>query len=95
MGKNKNDTKLIGRFIEEYKKSMNWYKYNSKQASKIVVKHLPILNQKAVEIGIKNITIKTTTATESKKEIELWFEDLKQFNSKLIGGKLPDDNFYN
>ena len=94
MGKNKNDKKLISRFIEEYKKSMNWYKNNPKKASKIVVKYLPMLKQKAIEIGIKNISIKTVTAKESKDEILNWFKDLKQFNSKLIGGKLPNDNFY-
>ncbi len=94
MGKNKNNKQLINRFMNEYKKSMNWYKNNPKEASKIVVKYLPMLKQKAVEIGIKNITIKTTTAKESKAEIIEWFKDLSSYNSKLIGGKLPNDNFY-
>jgi NitT/TauT family transport system substrate-binding protein len=94
MGKNKNNIRLINRFINEYKRSMLWYKNNPKEASKIVVKYLPMLKQKAIEIGIKNITINTATTKESKKQIKNWFKNLKQFNSKLIGGKLPDEEFY-
>ncbi len=94
MGKNRNDKKLIERFVTEYKKSMIWYQNYPKKASEIVVKHLPMLNQKAVAMGIKNITIKTKTAKEAKKEIEDWLENLKQFNPKLIGGKIPNSDFY-
>ena len=94
MDKNKKDKKLINKFIEEYEKSMKWYQNNVKEAAKIVVKHLPMLKEKAIEIGIKNITIKTINSKESQYEIENWFNDLKHFNSKLIGGKLLDDNFY-
>ncbi len=93
--KDKSDKKLIDRFIYEYKKSTKWYKTNPKKAAKIVIKYLPMLKEKAVSMGIKNIIIKTLTAEESKIEIETWFKDLKQFNPKLIGGKLPDNNFYN
>ena len=94
MGKIKNETKLIKRFLTEYKKSMKWYKNNPKQAGKIVVKYLPMLKEKAISMGIKNITIKTQTAQEAKDEIEVWFENLKIFNAKLIGGKLPNEEFY-
>ena len=94
MGKNKYNSKLIKRFITEYKKSMQWYQTHPKQAAKIVVKYLPMLKQKAVAMGVKNIEIKTQTAQEAKQEIKQWFKNLKQFNPKLIGGKQPNDNFY-
>jgi len=94
MGKNKHNSKFINRFVTEYKKSMQWYQTHPKQASKIVVKYLPMLKQKAVAMGVKNIEIKTQTAQEAKQEIKQWFKNLKQFNSKLIGGKQPNNNFY-
>lgn len=33
-------------------------------------------------------------AKDSKKELEEYYKVLLKFNSKLIGGKLPDDKFY-
>ncbi len=94
MGKNKNNAELIKRFVIEYKKAMKWYQTHPKEASKIVVKYLPMLKKKAVAMGVRNIEIKTQTAQEAKQEIKQWFKNLKQFNPKLIGGKQPNDNFY-
>ncbi len=94
MGKNKHNSKLIKRFVTEYKESMSWYQTHPKQAASIVVKYLPMLKQKAVAMGVKNIEIKTKTAQEAKEEIKQWFKNLKQFNPKLIGDKLPDDKFW-
>ena len=94
MGKNKTNIKLIDIFLKEYKKSMKWYKTNPIEASKIVVKYLPMLKQKAVAMGVKNIEIDTKTANEAKKQINKWFENLKSFNPKLIGNIIPDNKFY-
>jgi len=94
MGKNKTNIKLIDIFLKEYKKSMKWYKTNPIEASQIVVKYLPMLKQKAVAMGVKNIEIDTKTANEAKKQINKWFENLKSFNPKLIGNIIPDNKFY-
>ena len=94
MGKNKTNIKLIDIFLKEYKKSMKWYKTNPIEASQIVVKYLPMLKQKAVAMGVKNIEIDTKTANEAKKQINKWFENLKSFNPKLIGDIIPDNKFY-
>ncbi len=94
MGKNKNNKEIINKFIQEYKKSMLWYKNNKYEASKIVVKYLPMLHQKAIEIGIKNIIIDTKQTKDVKNKIKDWFKLLKTENDKLIGGKLPNSGFY-
>ena len=42
-----------------------------------------MLKQKVVEIGVKNIEIKTKTAQEVKDEIKIWFKNLKKFKKSL------------
>ncbi|MCK9473094.1 ABC transporter substrate-binding protein [Sulfurimonas sp.] len=88
------DAHLIKRFQEEYAKSLEWYKTNPKEAGKLVAKTIDMLNEDAISDSIAHVRLKSVTATEAKKELEFFFNILKEEDPKSIGGKLPDDNFY-
>ncbi|MEA3513123.1 MAG: ABC transporter substrate-binding protein, partial [Campylobacterota bacterium] len=40
------------------------------------------------------VQMDAVSSKEAQKDLEFFFNILKQNNSKSIGGKLPDDGFY-
>lgn len=94
LGNTKGKEKLINRFLEEYRKSLIWYKNNPKEAAKLVVKTLPMLEEKGLADSINHVTLEDVSAFSAKEELEFFFGVLKESNSKLIGGKLPTNDLY-
>lgn len=88
------DEQLIKRFQEEYTKSLEWYNANPKEAGKLVVKTLTMLNEDAVNDSISHVRLKNVPAKEAKKELEFFFEVLRAEEPKSIGEKLPQESFY-
>ncbi|KAB7886478.1 ABC transporter substrate-binding protein [Poseidonibacter ostreae] len=86
--------KVIKRFNEEYEKSLNWYKNNPKEAAKMVVEEMPMLDELGVEESIKHVQLNTVSAQDSKADLEFFYKLLEKNNPKTIGGKLPSDSFY-
>jgi len=89
-----NNTTVIERSLEEYKKSLAWYKKYPKEAGILVVKTLPMLEKEGVSDSISHVNINSVSAIDAKKELEFFFNVLKEDNPKSIGGKLPADDFY-
>lgn len=94
LGKTKGNEILIEKFLIEYDKALSWYQKNPKEASKIIVKALPMLEEEGLADSIKYVQLSSISANESKKDLEFFFDVLKKSNPKLIGGKNPDDGFY-
>ncbi len=92
LGKKK--PKMIKRFLEEYNKSVSWYMANPKEAAKLTVKSLSMLEEKGLEDSIPYVKLDSKTAKESKEDLEFFFKILQEENPKLIGGKLPKKGFY-
>jgi len=86
--------KVIKRFNEEYEKSLNWYKNNPKEAAKMIVEEMPMLDELGVEHSIKHVQLNTVSAQDSKKDLEFFYKLLERNNPKTIGGKLPNESFY-
>lgn len=93
MGRMKNEN-VIKRFQEEYDKSLAWYKANPKEAGELVVKTLNMLNKDGVSDSISHVRFKHVSAKEAKKDLEFFFNVLKEEDPKSIGDKLPQDSFY-
>jgi len=94
VGKVINNAHIIKRFNEEYEKSLLWYKNNPKEAGKLVVETIPMLDEEGVENSIEYVQLDTINAQDAKKDLEFFYEILEKNNPKTIGGKLPDDGFY-
>ena len=88
------DPYIVKRFLEEYEKSLKWYKEHPKEAAKMTVETLDMLEEKGLSDSIPFVKLESKSALESKKDIEFFFNILKEDTPKLIGGKLPDSNFY-
>ena len=80
--------------MSEYEKSLNWYKSNPKAAAELVVKNLPMLDSDGLADSIEHINLNHVNAIDSKKDLEFFYNVLKNSNPKSIGGKLPTQGFY-
>lgn len=90
------DTKreLIRRVLEEYQKALIWYKENPKEAAILTVKNIPMLEVEGLADSIPHVILENVKAQDAQKDLEFFFEILKENDAKLIGGKLPNDGFY-
>ena len=85
---------VVRRFNEEYQKSLNWYKNNAKEAAKMVIEEIPMLDEEGVEKSIQHVQLNVVKAQDAKKDLEFFYQLLESNNPKTIGGKLPTENFY-
>jgi NitT/TauT family transport system substrate-binding protein len=90
----KGKEELINRFINEYQKSLSWYKQNSKEAANLVVKTLPMLEEQGLADSIEHVTFESVNANETIEDLEFFFSILQNSDAKLIGGKLPNKELY-
>ena len=89
----KNDY-AIKRFNEEYKKALNWYKTHKKEAGILAVKYIKMLDSDGVADSLEYVQMDDVSAKDAKKDLEFFFNILKNNNPKSIGGKLPSNGFY-
>jgi NitT/TauT family transport system substrate-binding protein len=87
------DKKIVERFNEEYSKSLNWYKANPLQAGELVAKNIDFFTPEAVSDSVSNVQLESVTALEAKKDLYDFFQVLFETEPKLIGSKMPDNNF--
>jgi len=88
------DDHVITRFLEEYEKATQWCLDNPDEAGKMVAARIKMLLPEAVAESIKVSQFKHVTAVDAREELEYFFEVLYKRTPALIGGKLPDKNFY-
>ena len=89
----KNDY-VIQRFNEEYKKALTWYKTHKEEAGKLAVQYVKMLDSEGVADSIEYVQLNSVNAKDAKKDLEFFFNILKDNNPKSIGKKLPNDKFY-
>ena len=85
---------IVKKFQEEYTKAMQWYKTHKEASGKLVVKYVDMFNPEAVSDSIGFVQLDVKKATDAKENLNFFFNVLKEDNPKIIGGALPDDNFY-
>lgn len=88
------DPKLLAEFGKEYKKAAEWCMAHPNETAKMVVKHIPQLNEKGVATAMRNVTLRANNAKDAKTRLEAFYTVLKNEKPALVGGKLPDNEFY-
>ena len=85
---------IVKKFEAEYIKAMEWYKNNTKEAGKLVVKYVEMFDADAITDSIGFVQLDVKKAIDVKEDLDFFFNVLKEENPKIIGGALPDENFY-
>ena len=88
------DPLIVKRFNTEYKKALEWYKNNPKEAGVETAKALPMLDAVALADSIKYVNLESVDAFKSQERLESFFNVLLKSEPKLIGDKLPNSEFY-
>lgn len=89
-----NNPELIEQFLSEYEKSYNWTIKNPSAAGKICEKLDFGLNANVVEKSIPNSNYTFVKAQDSKEQIQEFLKILINLDTRTIGDKLPEDDFY-
>jgi NitT/TauT family transport system substrate-binding protein len=90
----KDNPEFIENFLELYKKSVQWTNENPAEASKIIVKKKILNNKNVAEQSIPRCNMRLKKAGESRKLISEYLGIFYNMNPDIIGGKVPDENFY-
>ncbi len=85
---------IIKKFEAEYAKAMQWYKTHPKEAGELSAKYITMFTPDAFSDSIGYTQLEVKKAIEVKDELDFFFTVLKDDNPKIIGGSLPDENFY-
>ena len=85
---------LVKKFNIEYKKAAEWCMEHPEETAAMVVKHIPQLDEKGVAEAMKNVILKSVDAVDARPKLEAFFKVLHTSKPALLGGKMPDDNFY-
>ena len=89
-----NNNALLKEILNEYKKSSD-YILNNKEKIESLIKQTPILiNAKSVVYGIDRIGITFYNDETMKRKLNDYYNFIYNFDKKLIGNKIPKDDFY-
>lgn len=86
--------RVVDRFMEEYAKAMQWCLDNPEQAGELVAATIDMLTPEAVTNSIAVSQLNAVNASEARTELEFFLQKLLDEAPALVGGKLPDDDFY-
>ncbi|MDJ0534347.1 MAG: ABC transporter substrate-binding protein [Xenococcaceae cyanobacterium MO_207.B15] len=93
-------TSLIDRHPEiieavqtELKNATTWAIQNPSSAAELGAKYLG-LKAAVIANSLAKTPLEMVTALEAKEDLEFWFSRLMEKNPKLLGGSLPDAEFY-
>ncbi|VEP18366.1 ABC transporter substrate-binding protein [Hyella patelloides LEGE 07179] len=70
-----------------------WATENPAEAAQLGAKYLG-LKAPVIESSLAKTPLKMVTAVEAQEDLEFWFSRLMEKNPKLLGGKLPNAEFY-
>ena len=86
--------KLIEEFLNGYEKSYKWTIQNPTAAGKLCEKFDFGLNANIVEKSIPNANYTFIKAQDSKEQINEFLQILMKLDTRTVGDKLPEDDFY-
>lgn len=84
----------IAKFETAYAEAMTWYKAHPKESGELVIKYVEMFNADAITDSVEFVQLHVDKALDAKSELDFFFSVLKEENPKIIGGLLPDENFY-
>ena len=89
-----NHPEVVELFLDKYEKATGWINQNPKKAGEYY-ENLGIgLNAKIIEKAIDKSNIEFIRSGEAKQSLKAYLGVLYDFNPKLLGGKVPDEDFY-
>jgi NitT/TauT family transport system substrate-binding protein len=89
-----NNKSLVYQIVNYYKSSDKWVNENPEDAAQLIVKHGILPNTEVAFWSIPRSNLDFKEAFPIKNQINKYLNIFYDMNPDIIGGKLPDDNFY-
>lgn len=89
-----NNKKFVEKFIDEYENSIKFANENTDKLGEYVEATGISIEKEILKDAIKGANLKFVSAEDGKEDYEKYFEVLMKYDSKVIGGKLPDEEIY-
>lgn len=90
---NENRSKLT-KWCRMYAAAIQWTNENTKEAGRLAVKHKIGNHTEVVASAIPRCHLDFEYGFEQKEKLENYLELLYTTNKKIIGGRIPDEDFY-
>lgn len=88
------NTELGRKIAAAYAHSLQWCTDNASACGDMVARYIDLLTPEAVADSIAVSHLESISAVEARPELEFFFGHLLASTPAVVGGKMPDDNFY-
>lgn len=88
------DKDFVNKLIKEVSNSINWVNENNKDAANYSIENGSQVDEAIIEKSIPNSSIIFIEAKDNKVDYIDYFKVLEKENSKSIGEKVPDEEFF-
>ena len=85
---------LLKEVLNEYKKSTEYILNNEKEIDSLLKDSNLLINASAIKYGLNRIGLTFYDGAKMKFYLNSYYTFLNNFDKKLIGGKIPTDDFY-
>lgn len=85
---------LVKEILNEYKKSTDYIINNKEEMKNLIEERNMIINAEAAYYGLNRMGLVFYDGEKMKFALNSYYNFLYNFDKKLIGGKIPNDNFY-
>jgi NitT/TauT family transport system substrate-binding protein len=89
-----NYPKMVEKFTRNQKKAIEWTYKNPEEAAELGARYIPGMSKEILLDSIRNMNMKIESPQDAREALELYFSMFLEFNPKMIGEKLPSDDFY-
>lgn len=90
----KTNKDFVDKFIKSVEQDINWVTENKKEAASISKELGITINNAIIPKALEKANIKFVNIKETKSVYKKYFEKLKEFEPKNIGGKVPDEKIF-
>ncbi|HAN18737.1 MAG: hypothetical protein A2X13_13055 [Bacteroidetes bacterium GWC2_33_15] len=90
----KHNQKYVSLFLDQYRKSTDWVNANPDSAASLIVKYNILPNIEVARISIPRSNLNFISSKDVKTEIYNYLELFYTLNPDIIGGNIPDENFF-
>ncbi len=85
---------LVDEILNSYEYSTLWVNQNLDSAAQLIVKYNILPNVAVARNSIPRSNLNFVRASIIKSEVESYLQVFYQMNPDIVGGRLPDENFY-
>ncbi|WP_032121344.1 ABC transporter substrate-binding protein [Clostridium amazonitimonense] len=85
---------FVDKFLADYKESVKWANENPQKLGEYAEELELNMNKATAEKVVERANMNFIYIKESKEDYETYYKVLNEFESKSIGGKVPDEGLY-